>query len=265
MFDAADESAARRFILEHAHYTEDLTFWRQEGRACTERGLPVLDLGAAAGRISLPLARDGAEVWAVDGSPAMVAEIRRRLSTEWTEVAARVHPVQADMRTLDLPERGRFGLAIVAMNTLQAVLTHGDQLAALTAARRHLAPAGELVFDVALPDLAEVAATLGVVRQTGLHEDPARGVTLVHSAWYEAFEPITQTLRFTVQIDEHAADGAVHRYLRRHTVHLFLPSELRHLLARAGLEVVEAYGDFEGSPVEAGAQRQIYRCRAAKA
>ena len=53
------------------------------------------------------------------------------------------------------------------------------------------------------------------------------------------------------------------RYLRRHTVHLFLPSELRHLLARAGLEVVDAYGDFEGAPVEAGAQRQIYRCRAA--
>jgi SAM-dependent methyltransferase len=265
MADAADESAARRFILEHAHYNEDLVFWRQAGRASAERGMPVLDLGAAAGRIALPLARDGAEVWAVDGSAAMVAEMRRRLLAEPSEVAARLHPVQADLRALALPERGRFGLALVAMNTLQALLTPGDQLAALGAAREHLAPGGELIFDVALPDLVEVAATLGVVRQTGLHEDRARGLTLAHSAWYESFEPITQTLRFTVQIDEHGPDGAVRRYLRRHTVHLFLPSELRHLLARAGLEVVEAYGDFEGAPVEAGAQRQIYRCRAARA
>jgi SAM-dependent methyltransferase len=264
MADAADESAARRFILEHAHYTEDLTFWRQAARASAERGLPVLDLGAAAGRIALPLARDGVEVWAVDGSAAMVAEMRRRLLGEPSAVAARLHPLQADIRALALPERGRFGVAMLAMNTLQALLTPGDQLAALGAAREHLAPDGELIFDVALPDLVEVGATIGVVRQTGLHEDPARGLTLAHSAWYESFEPITQTLRFTVQIDEHGPDGTVRRHLRRHTVHLFLPSELRHLLARAGLEVVEAYGDFEGAPVEAGTQRQIYRCRAAR-
>ncbi|MDX6647565.1 MAG: hypothetical protein QOK40_3292, partial [Miltoncostaeaceae bacterium] len=229
-----------------------------------ERGLPVLDLGAAAGRVALALAREGAEVWAVDGAAAMVDEMGRRLLDEPPAVAARLHPVQADLRSLALPQRGRFGLALVAMNTLQALLTPGDQLAALSAARDHLAPDGELIFDVVLPDLAEVAATLGVVRQTGLHQDPARGVTLAHSAWYESFEPITQTLRFTVQIDEHGSDGAVRRYLRRHTVHLFLPSELRHLLARAGLEVVEAYGDFEGAPIEHGAQRQIYRCRAAR-
>jgi SAM-dependent methyltransferase len=262
MADPAGESAARRFVLEHAHYTEDLVFWRRAGREAAERGLPVLDLGAAAGRVALALARDGAEVWAVDGSAAMVAELHRRLADEPPAVAARVHVVHADLRTLALPERGRFGLALLAMNTLQALLTPGDQLAALGAARDHLAPEGELAFDVALPDLAEVAATLGVVRQTGVHENA--GLTLIHSAWYEAFEPVTQTLRFTVQIDEHDRDGAVRRHLRRHTVHLFLPSELRHLLARAGLEVIEAYGDFEGSPVEAGAQRQIYRCRAAR-
>jgi SAM-dependent methyltransferase len=264
MADPAGESAARRFLLEHAHYSEDLAFWRLAGREAAGSGLPVLDLGAAAGRVALALARDGAEVWAVDDSAAMVAELRRRLGEEPAAVAARVHVVQADLRTLALPDRGRFGLALLAMNTLQALLTPGDQLAALGAARDHLAPEGELAFDVVLPDLAEVAATLGVVRQTGVHEDEA-GLTLVHSAWYEAFEPVTQTLRFTVQIDEHDRDGAVRRYLRRHTVHLFMPSELRHLLARAGLEVVEAYGDFEGSPVEAGAQRQIYRCRAARA
>jgi SAM-dependent methyltransferase len=258
----AEQGVARRFLLEHAHYTEDLAFWRRAARASAERGLPVLDLGAAAGRVAFALARDGAEVWAVDASPAMVAEMRRRLAAEPAGVASRLHVVQADMRALALPQRG-FGLALVAMNTLQALLTPGDQLAALRAARDHLAPDGELVFDLVLPDIAEVAATVGVVRQTGVHEDAATGVTLVHSAWYESFEPVTQTLRFTVQIDEHGADGGVRRHLRRYTVHLFLPSELRHLLARAGLEVVEAYGDFEGGPVEAGADRQIYRCRAA--
>jgi hypothetical protein len=148
------------------------------------------------------------------------------------------------------------------MNTFQVLLTHEDQVACLRSVREHLLPGGELAFDVALPDLGEVAGTIGLVRRTGDHEDPARGVTLEHSACYDAFDPVTQTLRFHTQIDDRDAAGRIARHVRRHVVHLFLPSEIGHLLARADLEIVEAWGDFEGGPVEAGSPRQIYRCRA---
>ena len=46
-----------------------------------------------------------------------------------------------------------------------------------------------------------------------------------------------------------------------HEVHIFTPVELRHLLARAGFEVLQVWGDFAGAPLEAGAERQVYRCR----
>lgn len=254
-----DRGAAERFALEHAHYTEDLPFWRRLAR---ELGTPVLDLGAATGRVALPLARDGAEVWALDASEAMLAQLERRLADEPAEVAARVHPVRGDLRALHLGRR--FALALLAMNTLQVLVSPEDQLACLRAVREHLLPGGELAFDVVLPDLAEVAGTLGLVRRTGDHEDPERGVTLEHSACYDAFDPVTQTLRFHLQVDERDRAGGLRRFQRRFTVHLFLPSELAHLIARAGLEVVEAYGDFEGGPVTPGSQRQVYRCRAAR-
>ena len=254
--DAADY--ARRFALEHAHYDEDLPFWLHAARTL---GSPVLDLGCASGRLALPLARHGAEVWALDSSPEMVAELRRRLAGEPKEVRARVHPVVGDLRTIDLD--GRFGLVMLAMNTLQVLTTAEEQLACLRAARERLAPGGEVVFDVAMPDVGEIAGSLGLVRRTGEHVDPDTGHTLLHSAWYDEFDPVTQTLRFTIQVDDRDGEGRVTRRLRRFTVHLFMPSEVRHLVARAGLEVVESYGDFEGGPVDAGSQRQVHRCRAA--
>jgi SAM-dependent methyltransferase len=223
----------------------------------------VLDLGAATGRIALPLARDGAEVWALDEAPEMLAALERRLAEEGGPAAARVHPVRGDLRGFALGRR--FALVLMAMNTFQVLVTPEDQLGCLRSAREHLLPGGELVFDVALPDLAEVTGTLGLVRRTGEHEDPERGVVLEHSACYDAFDPVTQTLRFHHQIDERDLEGRLVRHVRRHVVHLFLPSELTHLLARAGLEVVDAYGDFEGAPVDAGSPRQIYRCHAAEA
>jgi len=253
-----DEGYARRFAAEHAHYDEDLPFWRA---LAARLGSPVLDLGAASGRVAIPLARDGHEVWAVDRSPRMLEELGRRLAGETDEVRRRVRTVRGELA--DPRVEGSFPLVIMAMNTFQVLTEPDDQLACLRAVRELLAPAGELCFDVALPDVGEIMDTLGLVREGDVHVDAERGVTVRHSAWYEAFDPVTHTAEFVLRIDERDAAGAVTTHLRRHRVHLFLPSELRHLLARAGLRVLEATGDFAGGPVRADSERQVYRCGAA--
>lgn len=245
-----------RYALEHAHYTEDIDFWRAEAR---EAGGPVLDLGCAAGRVSVPLARDGAEVWALDADAGMLAEVSAAAAA--AGAADRLTTVCADMRDFALDRR--FGLVIAAMNTLQTLLTPEDQLSCLRAVRAHMLPEGRLTFDVTLPDLGEMADRLGVVRHTGEHRDPATGALLLHSAWIDEVEPISQTVVFTIQIDEIADDGSVTRYVRRHEVHVYVPSELRHLLARAGFVVEDVFGDFEGSPVAPDSETQVYRCRPA--
>lgn len=252
---ARDEAAG--FAREHAHYTEDLPYWRA---AAARLGGPVLDLGAATGRVALALAREGHEVWALDSSPAMLAELRRRRAREPDEVAARLRAVPGDLRALAL---GRaFPLILIAMNTLQALVEPEEQLAALAGAREHLAPGGELIFDVALPDLAEIAGSIGRERPGGRFEDPESGARLTHSAWYDRFDPLTQTLAFTLRVRAREADGRRTERLRHHRVHVFLPRELGHLTARAGLRVLGVQGDFDGAPVGPSSERQIYRCTA---
>lgn len=254
----SDEDEARGFSVEHAHYTQDIPFWRA---AAARLGSPVLDLGCATGRVALPLARDGAEVWALDRSPAMLAELERVLDAEPTEVRQRVRIVRGDLAGFRL--EAEFRVVLIAMNTLQALTEPADRLACLTAVREHLAPGGELIFDVALPDAEEIVTTMGIERPGGLHRDPVSGATLEHSAWYDGWEPDTHTLDFTLRIDRRAGGGPPHTVLRHHRVHLFSPEEIRGLSAQAGLEQIEVLGDFDGSPVTAGSERQIHRCRAA--
>lgn len=255
-----DDDEARRFAVEHAHYDEDLAFWRAAAAAA---GSPVLDLGAATGRVAIPLARDGHEVWALDRSAAMLAELARRLEREPAAVRERVRLVRAGLAELRLP--GAFALVIVAMNTLQVLTEPADRLACLRGVREHLAEGGELVFDVGLPDEDEIVATMGVERPAGTHRDGAGGPLLVHSGWYDRWEPETATLEFTLRVEERPPrSGAPARVaLRRHRVHLFSPEEIARLLAEAGLEAVEVAGDFDGSPLRPGCERQVYRCRAA--
>jgi SAM-dependent methyltransferase len=254
----SDEDEARRFAAEHAHYDEDIAFWR---RHAARLGGPVLDLGCATGRVAIPLARDGHEVWALDRSPAMLAELRRRLGGEDAAVAARVHPVEGELARIGLA--GRFRLVLVAMNTLQVLTDPGERRAAFRAMRDALAPGGELIFDVALPDVAEIEASLGEERPGGRFRDPGTGEVLTHSAWYDSWDPDTHTLAFTLRICTRNGAGREREALRRHRVHLFTPEELSALLEAAGLRHIEASGGFDGRPLRAGGERQVHRAEAA--
>jgi hypothetical protein len=194
----------------------------------------------------------------------MLRELRRRLEDEPEEVRERVQIVEGQLAGLaNLRLEPRFPLILMAMNTFQVLAEPDDRLACLEAVRDLLAPGGELGFDVALPDFEEILGTLGVVREGDRHVDRERGVTVQHSAWYEAFDPAAQTAEFVLQIQDQAFGGAVRTYHRRHRVHLFLPDELSDLLAGAGLRVLAACGDFEGGPVGPDSERQVYRCAAA--
>lgn len=241
---------ADRFTLEHAHYDEDLDHWRSVAR---DAGGDVLDLGAATGRVALALARDGHHVTAVDHDPAMAEQIALAVAVE-RDLAGRVDVVAADLRTLDLGRR--FGAAVLPMNTLQAFVDPDDRRAVLRAIHDHVVTGGLFCFDVVMADLDVLADHLGEVIPGVVHHDPS-GVSLSHGARFDAVDPTTGTVRFTLLVDEGTT-----RYERAHEVHLFAPSELVELLDEAGFGVLAVHGDFAGAPLDDSSERQVYRCEA---
>lgn len=250
-----ETSYAERFAIEHAHYAIDRDFWRAEAERL---GSPILDIGAASGRIAVDLAAEGHEVWALDASAAMLDELGRRAATSGPDVAARITTICADMRAFTLD--ARFALAMLPMNTLQFLLDRADQLACLERIRAHLVPAGELAFDVAQPDFADIEGALGMVLPAGEHRDAPGRRTLVHSAWYESLDRATGTAHFALRNLERHDDGAERSFVRRFRVHLFAPSELAALIEATGFRVTACHGDFDRSPLYPDSERQIYRC-----
>ena len=149
------------------------------------------------------------------------------------------------------------------MNTLQ-VLTDPADRARLPARRcgPTSPPAASSRSRSGYPDPDEIVATMGIERSSGHYRDGAGGPLLLHSGWYDAWDPETRTLEFTLRIEEHRTGAPARDFLRRHRVHLFWPDEIEALLAEAGLEAVEVAGDFAGTPLGPGSERQVYRCRA---
>src|SRR5262245_56439435 len=114
-------------------------------------GGPVLELGCGTGRVLIPIARAGVEIVGVDASAPMLNICRDRLLQELEAVQARVTLVHADMRSFALDRR--FTLATIPFRPFQHLLTVDDQLACLSAIRRHLVDGGRLILDLFNPSL----------------------------------------------------------------------------------------------------------------
>lgn len=111
----------------------------------------VLDLGCAAGRNTVLLAREGFDVWAVDSSPAMVERTRQRL-------AGTLGPAEAERRVRvgrmeelgEFPD-GRFDL-VVGLGVYHQATGRASRERALAETSRVLAPGGLVLVAVFHPD-----------------------------------------------------------------------------------------------------------------
>jgi SAM-dependent methyltransferase len=193
----------------------------------------VLELGAGSGRLAVPLAGRGLDVWAVDASTAMLERLRARPGGD------RVRAVEDDMARLADPalEPGGFAVVLCAFNTLFNLTDTEAQRQCLARVRALLADGGVLVVEAFVPPPGgEGDAAVAAVepRHIGLDE-----VVLTVSR----LDPASRTITGQhLQITEHGIR------LRPWVLHYASPDELDELAASAGLHLVERHAGWRDEP-----------------
>ena len=193
-------------------------------------GSCVLELGIGSGRLALPLAARGFEVWGIDTSQAMVDLLREKDGGR--DLCVEI----GDMAEIDFSSRPagtdpRFGLVFVAINVLQHTTAREEQ----SGIRRVLvlAPEGRFVLEAFVPS---------VDRPTNMVE--ARTVAIDHVILTATrHDPDEQTV--TSQYIELRESGIRMRPL----VIRYAPvDELDAMAASAGLRLVDRWSDWRGTP-----------------
>jgi SAM-dependent methyltransferase len=264
---------AALYDYEYRRRRADVSFYRALAR---QRGADrVLELGAGTGRVTVPLARDGHHVVALDQAPAMLDRLRARVARLPAAVARRITPVAGDLRTFTVGG-SRFPLAIAAFNVLEHLYTRGEVTACLQRIAAHLAPGGAFAFDVQLPDLAWLARDPTRRWARTRFTDPTTGRAMVYSTNHD-YDPVSQIALIRLYYepaDADATDDDRRRARGRATpppgarvVKLsqrkFFPAELEALIAYAGFRVIARYGDFSFRPLDASAESQVVVCEPA--
>lgn len=247
------------YDLHYSKFSGDVPFFLElSGKLGDDPRL--LELACGSGRITLPLLQAGYQVTGLDLSAQMLAVAQEKLSQTIPEVQQRARLVHGDMCKLDesLGE-DKFDLIILAFNSFLHLATPESQLVCLTSALQHLTPTGRFALVIYNP-----------VAESGFpankRSDSAESVAnplrnskinlLVITTDY----PAEQRRIMNHVFYERLPDGTIEKTSEPLHLHYLTRAEIENLLQKAGFKLLEAYGDYDYSPLKDDSTKFIFVC-----
>ncbi|TVR41119.1 MAG: class I SAM-dependent methyltransferase [Planctomycetota bacterium] len=232
--------------------SDDLLWWQQ----CLGTGpQSILELGCGTGRISLLLAAMGHRVIGLDCVAAMLQHARSKPG------AAEVQWIEGDMRRLDAVDElslGAFDAVIIANNTLAHVHTVAQLLDICEYIQRLLKPGGSLWLDCFAPseDLLHPGSEDLVT-----YIDPSDGamVQVVEEHSCDSRGELMQVRWYHCRADETRDQARAQP--ESMVLRLWQPGDIRAAAHVAGLQEVQACGDYDASPLDEESPLMLFRFR----
>jgi SAM-dependent methyltransferase len=200
-----------------------------------DRPLKVLDLACGFGRIANRLALLGHRVTGVEYQPGFLEIARTDAARNRVRTAhqhGRVEYIQGDMRTIDFVEQ--FDRAILMFNSF-GYFPDDENRQVLQNVQRALKPGGLVGLDIANRD--------GVLNDFHPHHVSEKEDSLMINRF--SFDVWTGRLR-----NDRVIIRGGERRERPFSIRLYSLTELRDLLASVGLALVNAYAEWDASPLE---------------
>ena len=248
------------YDAEYVHIGGDIPYYTQVAQ---ESQGPILELACGTGRLSLPMAKTGAQVHGIDIARTMIERAKQKRGLLSAQVAERLSFDVGDMRTLRVEER--YGAVVLAFNTLMHMLEDDDLLAALKTAKLHLLPRGLFYFDIhtPFPELLN--------RDPKQRHDPQQMIDPHTGARFlvtdnNDYNPRTQinTIRFFYQRIDPGGSPLGKELRAELKLRVLFPRELDLFLSLAGFEVIGDWDDFERTkPFSGKGGRRVVVARAA--
>ena len=235
-------------------FLDDLPFYME---FASETKTPVLEIGAGSGRLTLPMARSGVRVVAVDISTSMLSLLNARLNDEPPEVRDRVRVVQGDACELDLGEV--YDLVIVPYYTFNYFLTEFDQKRALERIRAHMSESGHVLLDVFIPwRRLEYCSPEPLLRGDVIDPRDGNRIRSWNSFTLDEEKQLDhQKKRFQITTPGGTVRNKEFTIERRYT----LPDQLEKLFGDNGLAIDGVYGGYRRGVPQADSEQMMYVLR----
>jgi SAM-dependent methyltransferase len=127
-------------------FSDDVPFYLDRA---TKLDGKVLELACGTGRITIPLAEQGIQIWGLDYSNPMLDVLKEKIDKLPSKIQKSIHTVHGDMTDFILTER--FKLIFIPFRSFQSLETDEQASNCLACARNHLEDDGTFIINVFKP------------------------------------------------------------------------------------------------------------------
>ena len=249
------------YDLEHVGDEEDVVFYVGLARSLQPKS--VLELGCGTGRITVPLAEEGARsdfsVVGLDSEANMLKQARDKARQLPADARHRLNLVHGDMRTWH--GREPFDLIVVPCASITHLLALQDQLDAWRRAFQNLAPGGRFVVETVMPNFSAYADSFAnppriLVEIDRDVTDDARKIRLVRRRTV-TYIPYEQRAQIRFLYEKYHRKSLIESYIDDFESHVYFPRELRLLFLHTGFEIEDFFGDYQRRPLRAASPMMI--------
>jgi SAM-dependent methyltransferase len=213
-----------------------------------ERDGAVLELGCGTGRVTIPLAQQGASVYGIDNSEAMLAICRQKLAAA-NLPSGRVMVGVADITDFALDRR--FDLILAPFRVMQLLETDEQVDGLFRCIDRHLAPDGRCILNVFNPNLDRDAMQRGEWISDEEHfawEVPTHGGRIDCHDRRRRMNRDPLVVYPELVYRRYLGDKLEEEVIFPLVMRCYYPDEFPNLITSHGFRIVNTWGGYAGQP-----------------
>ncbi len=226
------------------YYDLFYSFWEDSGfyvGLAKMTGGPVLDAMCGTGRMTIPIARVGAEVVGVDLQQKMLDELKRKLRRVPERVRSQVRLIRGDIMKNNLG--GPYELVVFPWGSLSEIPTVDDMARVMKNVSAHMKDGGILALHLDNPN--DVRPTREIFKGVQIDNNGDEISMYQRTARRRGFQN-TYDLHFRYEI---VPQRGLPRQLKT-VVTLTFPTkrQITRMIRDAGLHILKIYGDYDFRP-----------------
>lgn len=209
----------------------------------------ILELCCGTGRLTLPIAKDGYNIWGVDYTSSMLEQAKIKAS----KAGLKINFIEADIRTLNLQEK--FDLIFIPFNSIHHLYKNEDLFKTLNVVRNHLKDGSLFLLDCFNPNIQYIVE--GEKGQKVIAEyttNDGREVLIKQTMRYENKTQVNR-------IEWHYFINGEFNSIQNLDMRMFFPKELDSYLEWHGFNIIHKYGGFEEEAFNDNSEKQIFVCQ----
>lgn len=220
----------------------------------------ILELACGTGRVTIPIAKQGHEIWGLDLSTQMLAEFERKLTKLPSEITNRIHLMKGDMADFQLDRK--FELIFIAFRSFQALTEDVQQRNCLACVHQHLADDGIFIINTFKPYKKLDKSWIHREELDWMTIDPLTKTSIRRTNIRRKIDTLRQIIYPELVYYVKEKDRPLEVFTDQLSLKYYYEDQLRDLLISSGFYIVKSMGYYDGRSIREGSEL-IFVCKKA--